>query len=52
VELKPGGHHLMLMGVDKPIVAGQKVPITLTIEEAGGRRTSVVVEAGVRALGK
>jgi copper(I)-binding protein len=52
VELKPGGFHMMLMGVSKVVAAGQKVPLELTIEEKGGKRSTVKVEAAVRPLGK
>ncbi|MEV0587168.1 copper chaperone PCu(A)C [Nonomuraea sp. NPDC050310] len=31
VELKPGGNHIMLMGVKAPIEAGAEVPFTLTL---------------------
>jgi copper(I)-binding protein len=30
VALKPGGNHLMLMGVDRPLVAGDTVTLELT----------------------
>jgi copper(I)-binding protein len=50
VQLKPGGHHVMLMGVAKPLKAGDSVPITLTIEE-GGKRTRLEVKAEVRPIG-
>jgi hypothetical protein len=52
VELKPGGHHVMLMDLAKPIVAGQRVPLVLTIEDAAGKRTRVEVSAAVRPLGQ
>ena len=52
VELKPGGYHLMLMGLAKPVAEGQKVPITLTILDAKGRKSTVEVQAEVRGLGK
>ncbi|HUP98764.1 MAG TPA: copper chaperone PCu(A)C [Usitatibacter sp.] len=52
VELKPGGHHLMLMGVSKPVKEGDKVPLTLTIEDRHGKKSRVEVEAGVRPLGR
>ena len=32
VSLKPGGYHLMLMKLKKPIQAGETVPLTLVIE--------------------
>ena len=50
VELKPGGHHVMLMGLAKPLKPGDTVPITLTIEEKG-KRSKLEVKASVRPLG-
>ena len=52
VELKPGGSHVMLMGLAKPLAKGDKVPITLTVEDKQGKRTSIEVQAEVRPLGK
>jgi len=52
VELKPGGYHLMLMGISNPVGEGQKVPITLTVQDAKGRKSTVEVQADVRGLGK
>jgi len=52
VELKPGSYHLMLMGLSKPVGEGQKVPITLTVQDAKGAKHTVEVQAEVRALGK
>jgi copper(I)-binding protein len=34
VQLKPGGNHVMLMGVREPLRAGQTVPLTLTFATA------------------
>lgn len=34
VELKPGGNHLMLLGVTEPLKAGDSVPLTLTFASA------------------
>ncbi len=50
VELKPGGHHVMLMALGKPVTAGEKVPIILTIEDKRGKRASVEVSAEVRPI--
>ena len=52
VEFKPGGHHVMLMGLAKPLAAGQAVPITFTFEDARGKRTTLEVKAPVRPLGQ
>jgi hypothetical protein len=50
VQLKPGGHHVMLMGVGKPLKPGDTVPLTLTIEEKG-KRSTLEVRAAVRPIG-
>ena len=34
-ELKPGGVHLMFIGLKKPIVKGERLPVRLTFEIAG-----------------
>ena len=52
VELKPGGFHIMLFGLTRAFAAGDKVPLTLTIESAGGRRTQLEALAEVRPLGQ
>lgn len=52
VQLKPGGHHVMLMNVARPLAAGDTVPLTLVIEDAKGKRTEVPVQAPVRPLGQ
>jgi len=35
VELRPGGHHLMLMDLKEALVEGETVEVTLTFETAG-----------------
>jgi copper(I)-binding protein len=52
VELKPGGSHIMLMELKKPVAANETVPLTLTIEDAKGKRTKLEVKAQVRPLGQ
>jgi len=52
VELKSGGYHLMMMDLAKPLKAGDKVPITFTVEGKDGKKTTVEVKADVRPLGK
>lgn len=47
VELKPGGYHVMFIGLKAPFVKDQKVPATLVFEKAG----KVDVEFSVEALG-
>lgn len=50
VKLEPGGYHIMLMNLDRPIAAGEAVPLTLTIE-SGGKRETVEVKAEARSPG-
>lgn len=48
VELKAGGHQIALYELKKPLVRGQKVPLTLTFVEGTNRRTRQSVMAEVR----
>lgn len=50
VSLEPGGFHLMLMDLPKPIAAGEAIPFTLVVE-SGGKRQTVEVKAEARAMG-
>ncbi len=50
VELKPGGHHLMLMGIEQPLKAGETVPLTLTIEGRDGKRETLQLSVPVKPL--
>ncbi len=50
VELKPGGLHLMLLDLKRPLKAGEKVPVSLVVE-TGGQRQTVELQAEVRAIG-
>jgi copper(I)-binding protein len=47
VEMKSGGYHVMLMGLAKPLGKDDVVPITFTVEDKGGKRTTVEVKAMV-----
>ena len=45
ITMQPGnGYHLMLMGLSKPLQAGEKVPATLTFEKAGKVEVTFNVE--------
>jgi len=46
-ELKPGGAHLMLVDIKRPLKEGDKVPLVLRFQKAG----EVKVELEVKALG-
>lgn len=47
VALKPGAYHVMLIGLKKPLKAGEKIALTLVFEKAG----KVSVEVPVQAIG-
>jgi len=49
VSLEPGGFHIMLMNLKKPIAAGDVIPLTLVVE-SGGKRQTVEVKAVARAM--
>lgn len=45
VEMMPGhGYHLMLIGLQRPLKAGDSFPLTLTFEKAGKTEVSVKVD--------
>ena len=44
-ELKPGGLHIMLIGLKQDLVEGESIDITLYFEEAGKVRVSAEVRA-------
>lgn len=43
VVMKPGGYHIMLMELTKPLEKGSKIEITLSFEKAGEQKVSVPV---------
>lgn len=44
LEMKPGGYHIMLMGLKQPLKKGDEIEITLTFEKAGEMTVKVPVE--------
>jgi copper(I)-binding protein len=50
VELKPGGYHVMLMGLKQQVKEGDRVPLTLVIEAGDGSRQTVELTAAARPL--
>ena len=44
VELKPGGYHIMLMGLGKPLKEGERFPLTLQFEKAGKIEVEIAVD--------
>ena len=49
VTLEPGGHHLMLLDINRPLKAGEYVGVTLVIEQSG-KRFELPVQAQVRSV--
>lgn len=47
VELKPGGYHIMFMGLKRQLRQGERVPVTLRFQRA----RSVVVQFAVQPVG-
>jgi copper(I)-binding protein len=43
--LQPGGYHVMLMDLKRPLQAGDSFPLTLAFEKAGSIEVKVVVES-------
>ncbi|WP_095145536.1 MULTISPECIES: copper chaperone PCu(A)C [unclassified Pseudomonas] len=50
VSLDPHGYHVMLIDLVAQVKEGDKVPLTLTVENAKGEKESITVEAQARAL--
>lgn len=52
VKLAPGGLHLMFLDLTAPLVAGQKIPVTLELQKAGKITVELVVQPiGAKGLG-
>lgn len=49
VELKPGGTHVMVMGLKQPLREGLAYPMTLRFERSGDRLVSVAVRSASAA---
>jgi periplasmic copper chaperone A len=50
VDLKPGGYHVMLMDLVKPLKDGETVPLQLTFEDKAGKKQTLEVKAVVKPL--
>lgn len=50
VTLDPHSYHVMLIDLAGQVKEGDKVPLTLTVENANGEKESIKVEAEARAL--
>jgi len=51
VALKPGGYHVMLQDLKRPLKSGDTVPLSLIFERADKKRVTVETKAQVRDLG-
>lgn len=45
ITLKPGGYHIMFMGLKHPLTEGSSFPLTLVFEKAGKVTVSVPIKA-------
>jgi copper(I)-binding protein len=50
VDLDPNGFHIMLLGLRKPFVNGDHVPLSLTFKDGAGVESTVTVDAVVHPL--
>ena len=46
LTLRPNGTHLMIVGLKKPFVKGQRIPLTLRFERAGDVHIELEVQPG------
>jgi len=44
--LEPGGYHIMILNLAKPLQIGQTFPVTLTLEKAGEVQVDATVKEG------
>jgi copper(I)-binding protein len=50
VKLEPGGFHLMLIDLKKPLKAGDNIEISLTLKDSRGKLSSQKVSLPVKSL--
>lgn len=50
VTLEPGGTHVMLMDVPRPLKQGDDLTLQFTIEDAKGKRSTLAVKARVAPI--
>jgi copper(I)-binding protein len=51
VDLASGGYHVMLSDLKRQLKEGEKVPLTLVVEDAKHKRSDVTVDVPVKPLG-
>ncbi len=52
VTFAPGGMHIMLMGLQRPLTVGEDIVLKLSFEMKNKKRKQIEVKAQVRALGE
>jgi copper(I)-binding protein len=50
VKLASGGYHVMLLDLQRTLKAGERVPLKLTFELAGGKRETIELAVEVRPV--
>lgn len=50
VNLASGGYHVMLMDLKRQVKEGEKIELTLTVQDAAGKRQDVKISVPVRPL--
>ena len=50
VSLKPGGYHVMLIDIKRELKPGERVPLELTLRTRQGVKSTLQIEAEVRAV--
>jgi copper(I)-binding protein len=50
VDLASGGYHVMFFDLKRQLKEGETVPVTLLVQDAANRKSSVTVEAQVKPL--
>ncbi len=50
VEFKPGGYHMMLMDLKRPLAVGSKVPMTLVFKDAKGVQSKLELSLPVSTV--
>jgi copper(I)-binding protein len=50
VNLASGGYHVMLFDLQRQLKDGEQVPLTLTVQDAAGKRENIAVTVPVKPL--
>ena len=50
VQLKPGGHHIMLLDLKAPLAEGATVPLTLLFKDGAGKSGKIELQVPVGAV--